>query len=321
MIVVGAHTFQSHNGYGRWSRSIVESLQRLGYNTWIAPATMVPIPDDLKHLVKNAKPDIIVFPPFVKSDSPVHFTTYESTILPSNMVKELRKRKVIAVLSEYNKTMCRDSGIKNVYVCHPQVKASYIQEAPFSPFTFTHIGADNSVPERKRTSDVIKAFLAAFPVEDNVRLIIKKSPEDQKIPCFDARITSIHDNLESLNAIYDKTHVGVFPCGQEGWGYCQSDLMARGRPVIVPYYGGPKDFANAANSYILPYHMVKTPRKIYQNQGLCARVKISDISKAMRFAYENKDDTILKGVQAYRTMLGFSESHMDAKIEQVLQAA
>src|SRR5579862_5758553 len=139
MIVVGAHTFQSHNGYGRWSRSIVESLQRLGYNTWIAPATMVPIPDDLKHLVKNAKPDIIVFPPFVKSDSPVHFTTYESTILPSNMVKELRKRKVIAVLSEYNKTMCRDSGIKNVYVCHRRSKRGISKKL-------------HSHPSRSRTS-------------------------------------------------------------------------------------------------------------------------------------------------------------------------
>lgn len=312
------HTFSKTNGYGQWARGIITALEFLGHKVWITPGA-VPIPDDLKHLINTRhRPDIIVYPPGTRLDSPVQFTTYESDKLLKIMALELNKHDLVIVPCEQNKLMCKNSKVK-AQVCFIPSELKFLDPAPLKPFTFLHIGADNSVPERKRSADVLAAFKQAFPSETDVRLIIKKDPVDPIITNFDNRVEIIYGAIESLEDLYAKSHVGVFPCGQEGWGLCQAEMMARGRPVIVPLYGGPADFCDATTSYVLSYTMRPTPQKVYCGYGQCAWASYDDMVRHMRFCYENPDDVLLKGAMSYRRMMNFTPERMALRLAQLLR--
>lgn len=313
---IGAHTFDNRTGYGRWARSVAAALELLGYR--IKLVSNAPLPEDLQPLRGEGKLDVIIAPPFTNVPAPIHFMTYESSRLSVNMYNLLRRREKVIVLCNQNKEMCEASGIE-AHVCHPVVYPRYITLPAIKPFTFIHVSADAAVPARKRSADVVKAFLWAFPTEADVRLIIKKEPQDQRIPCFDTRVTLIYEMLHTVTPLLLDAHVGVFPSGQEGWGYVQSDLMGFGRPVIVPIYGGLADYCNGVNAYGLSYSMRKVPEVTYRGIGKCAYPEISEIARQMRWCYENPDDVVLKGVHAYRSMTRFTLQNMARRISEILK--
>lgn len=317
MIVHGA-TFDAADGYGKLSRCV---LRFLGSKAKVQ--SVAPVPDDLKEREKDGDPLITISPPQFNSKAPVHLTMYESTRLPEASVRNLNKRKLVIVPCEHNRIAFKNSGVRTKIAILPfGTNAHYELPSAFNPFTFIHVANDCGIPERKRSKDVIKAFINAFPVEEDVRLIIKKSPNCQKLVCFDKRISVITTVIsdEELNTLYKSSHVGVFLSGQEAWGYPHMELMAIGRPVITPFYGGMADFCNENVGYGLKFKMVKTPKTYFNSLGDCAFASIEELIKALRFCYENKEDTVLKGVLAYRQILGFSLNRMEQQLGKLLYA-
>ena len=181
-----------------------------------------------------------------------------------------------------------------------------------------HIAADSLIPSRKRSKDVIEAFSLAFEKEADVRLLVKKTPTCAKIHCFDRRVTLDYSILPSLLPVIQSSHVGVFLSGQEAWGYPHHELMATGRAVISPIYGGMKEFMDASCAYSLPYGMRKIEKSFIYPTGDAPFVRVKDLAASMRFCYENFDDVVLKGVLAYRKSLGFTISRMSARLNTLI---
>lgn len=312
---VYAWTFDGKIGYGRSARSLLHCLSDVQF--WIDSPNS--IPEDLKPFHRKFKrPDIAMLAPHMDTTAPVQFTMFESTLLPEHMVRNLAKRKLIIVPCEQNAVAFTSSGLKNVKVCNLAVTPCFALMPPKQPMTFIHVASDSGIPERKRSAEVVAAFVKAFPSQDDVRLIVKKAPEDKRIICFDSRVELIYEWLPDLGKLYSRAHVGVFLCGQEAWGYSQADLLSIGRPIITPFYGGPADYCIGNCCYSLPYTMKPTPKKTFGKVGLCARADTKALVHTLRFCYENFDDVVLKGVHGYRRMLGFSHKTMAARLGELL---
>lgn len=312
-----AWTFDDAVGYGKVARTLLQCFDLLGEHCWLQSPNR--LPDDLKHLARNFhKPDLALLPPHIDTVSTKQFTMYESTQLHPGMVRYLSKRKLVIVPCKQNQVAFKQAGLKHVEVCPLAVNALYLAPPPARPFVFIHVSNDSGVPERKRTEDIVKSFCKTFKNESDVRLIVKKAPEDHRITCFDSRVEIIYDRLQSLDKLYSSAHVGIFLCGQEAWGYSQAELMGLGRPIITPFYGGPADYCDGLCAYSLSYKMVPTPEKTFKRVGLCAKANIADLGGVMRFCYENYDDVVLKGVHAYRHMLGFTVKSMAARLGELL---
>lgn len=314
-MVIHAATF-NQSGYGRIARSVFACLGGRICSDDV-------IPKELESFKSSFKPNITVSLPHANTHAPVQFTMYESDVLPSEYVLNLNKRKLIIVPSEHNKVSFDKSGvIRPIEVCNLGVIPRYVLPPPFSKFTFLHISADSGVPERKRSVEIVEAFKKAFPTQCDVRLIVKKSPKCKVIPNFDNRVEIITKDLspEKMSDLYKSSHVGVFISGQESWGYPHSDLMAIGRPIISPCYDGPAEYFNDSNGYTVRYTLKTTPKTYFNSIGKCAWVKIESLISTLHFCYENKEDTILKGVHSYRTMLRHSMNTMSTRLKEILHA-
>lgn len=316
-IILNCHTFDETNGYGRLAASLIPFFHNVKL---LADGG---IPEHLIYLQAQGAPDISIAPPFVVNKAPIVFTMWESSKLPPVFVTLLNHRKLIITPCLQNKKAFIESGVTTpIEVCNLDTRPKYVIPTKDTPFTFVHVGCDSGVPERKRSADLIRIFLKAFPKESDVRLIIKKSPACQKITCFDTRVRIITSTISerTLYSIYAAAHVGVFLGAQEGWGYPALDMMATGRPVIAPFWGGFAEFLDDTCGYGLTYDLVPTPKVVYDRVGKCPWVKEATLIKALRFAYENKEDTILKGVMAYRRSLGFTQSRMYNRLTNILDA-
>lgn len=314
-MVVHALIFND-TGYGKLARSVVRAA---GNCTGILSDN--PLPEDLKPFAVNERPLISVSPPDAKHPAPIQYTMYESDVLRKDFVKCVNKRKLVLVPCRHNMQAFRASGVKvPIKILHPGTISHYIAPCALSPFTFIHVSTDSGVPQRKRTDDVIKAFLAAFKTEDDVRLIVKKSSGCRRLICFDKRVSLIYKEIPSkdLYSLLASAHVGVFLSGLESWGYPLMELMSIGRPVISPIYNGPAEYLDETCGYGLPFTLKRVPSTYFDRQGCYAHSTIGNLANVMRFCYENKEDTILRGVMAYRRSLGFSMNKMSIKLQELL---
>ncbi len=307
-------TLATNTGYGRFSAAFVEELVKQQRKFTLSSNSVVP--DPFKPFEKRAeRADLVIGLPHDRFPGNVHFTMYESTELPKDYVANLLQRKKVIVPCSQNAFVFGKYGIKTsvIPLC---VNAHYVNPSPFVPFTFLHVANDSGIPDRKQSMAVIEAFKAAFTGNENVRLVVKKAKEDVRIPCYDTRILCIYDTLSDVDMakLYDDAHVGVFAGGQEGWGYPHTELMAKGRPIIAPRYGGPEMFMTANNSYSLNFKLVRTPQMYFKGIGKCPKINQSHLAFRMQYAFLNSDDVVLKGVLAYRTILGFSPDRMTNSI-------
>jgi glycosyltransferase involved in cell wall biosynthesis len=265
--------------------------------------------------------DLSVYPLQHVSKARALFTMHESNKIPKVYVKGLNSCKLIIVPTKFDQLSFMNSGVlSRVEVCNLSVVPHYSLPANFDKFTFLHIANDSGIPERKRSQDIVDSFSKAFPDNPNVRLIVKKNESCKRIVTFDKRIIVIYNELtqDQMVTLFKSCHVGIFLSGMESWGYPHLDLMSVGRPVIAPFYGGPAEYLDASCGYAIDYTLVATPLKYYQKLGKCAFASTKHLIKLMQFCVENKEDTILKGVHAYRKSLGYTHSRMAATLHNLL---
>jgi len=316
-IVLNCHTFDPSNGYGRLASSLIPFFNNVKL---LADGG---VPEHLVYLQAHGNPDISIAPPFVVNKAPIVFTMWESSKLPPIFTTLLNHRKLIITPCEQNKTAFVDSGVVTpVEVCNLDTRPKYYMPPAAQPFTFIHVGCDSSVPERKRSADIVNTFIKTFSAESDVRLIIKKSSTCKKIHCFDSRVRLITDTIseQTLRELYVKAHVGIFLGAQEGWGYPALDMMSVGRPVIAPFWGGFAEYLDNTCGYSLRFKLKPTPKAVYDSIGLCPYVEETTLSQSLRFVYENKEDTVAKGVMAYRRSMGFTQSRMYNRLTKILNA-
>jgi glycosyltransferase involved in cell wall biosynthesis len=290
--------------YGRVYHSLATCLKRLGHDVKV-------ITDDKK------KAFIAVDGPQSEVDSEYLLTFWETSKLKKVQVSRLREfpNRKIVVTCDQAVELFRQEGVKASKI----ILASDYQPLPlpsFQTFSFYTIYNDHVTQGfRKRTMDVLAAFVRAFPTAPNVRLVVKNSPNCTKFDVFDSRIQVIAEIQPDISYLHRDNHIFVSASCAEGWGYPHHDAIAHGRPVICPAIGGPLEFLDSSCAWLLPYKKIPAPPHVYEGAGDIGRINVDELAYAMRYAYENKADVMEKGVNGFIRARNFTLDQMTVSVK------
>ncbi|RLA70448.1 MAG: hypothetical protein DRG30_09225, partial [Epsilonproteobacteria bacterium] len=174
--------------------------------------------------------------------------------------------------------------------------------------------------QRKNPIGVLRAFQAAFPVEESVKLIVKthnryrvQDPIQLKIwEAIDA-IIDMDDRIVLVNETFSYEDLLKFKKGadcyislhrSEGWGFGMIEAMNLGLPIIATAYSGNMEFCNQENSWLVEYDEVYLSEDdyIFVIPGQkWAEPRIESAVEAMREAYQDDilRDNKVKNAKAY----------------------
>ena len=200
----------------------------------------------------------------------------------------------------------------------PEVNASNMSEYGISDNDYVYLmcfDAHSSV-ERKNPLAAVLAFIAAFPNNQNVRLLIKTTlvspahwgdPNGQmqqirNIARHDSRIILDERMLpfDKLLALLKRSDCVVSPHRAEGFGYIPAYALWFGRPVIVTDYSGTRDICNTETAFPVPYKIIKAEnREIITptENAHWADIDVEALSQTLR---EVHDDPVKAQVKALR---------------------
>lgn len=326
----------SHTGYGQHLYQVFKYLNRRGVHVSVRAITQSApfgstIPSDLReHLVFTRQPEpweLLIAPPH-QAPTPgrrtAYFTMWESTQLPGPCVENLNKAEVVLVPCEWNRKHFEDSGVKRPIFIVPlgYDPAVFFFQAPHGSTTFAAAGRTRHGRDRKGLDAVVRAFKAAFPYDQSVRLKIK-CHEDCDLPAIsDDRIEVTRKHLTDgqLHNWLSACTAFVSAATGEGWGLWQLQAMAMGRPVIASVYGGLTEFLNESNCFPVDYReastsehwsgqwaipdlesMVQHMRAIRDNRGLAEEVGRKAEESVRHLTWDKAGDrlySILKNVGA-----------------------
>lgn len=175
--------------------------------------------------------------------------------------------------------------------------------------------------ERKHPLALIKAYWYAFQNDENVALVMKTYRSDysdkekeairvtinrlKQVTPFPRypKVYLIPDMLtdDEINGLHKRGDCYVSLDRGEGFGLGPFAAGACGNPIIVTGFGGVTEYANDENSYLVDYTlspvfgMPWSPW--YSGDQLWAEPAVLHGSQYMRYVYENKDDSLKKGLK------------------------
>lgn len=156
-----------------------------------------------------------------------------------------------------------------------------------------------SISERKNPRAVIKAYIKAFPIEDeNVGLIIKVNHVDEK------QLADLKVQLERYNNIYFITQnltrlevesllnaadVLISLHRSEGFGLPVAEAMALGKPVIATNWSATTEFMDERSACLVNYELIKITKSIgpYEKGNYWAEVDIKHAAFYIRKLWED----------------------------------
>lgn len=269
------------------------------------------------------------FPPnFQPPDSGywVHIQPWEFGSLPRDWVGPLRDQvDEIWAPTEYVKQCYVRSGIASDKI---HVIPWGVDPTAFNPdgpalklptvksFAFLFVGG---AIERKGFDTLLSAFQSEFTAEDDVCLVVK----DMGANTF-YRFSDLRDRLNrhiqegnspeivylnrdmspgQVAALYRACDCLVAPYRGEGFGLPILEAMACGAPVVVPSGGASDDFTSTETAFLLPSVEVETEHT-WRLAGPATElsVRVEDVQRAMRDAYENRRETHAKGQAAAQSV-------------------
>ena len=264
----------------------------------------------------------------------IAYTVWESTEFPAGWLEKLARADQIWIPTNWGRSVLAENGISpdKVHVVpegvdpdmfNPLIRPTNALEA-FDGFKFLNVGRFEA---RKGTELLIRSFDAEFGAGDNVRLVL--SCDNHHDPDFDiARIlrdmqlqrperlvfippVRSHARFAEL---YRACDAFVSPFRAEGWGLPVCEAMACGIPVIATDYSGPTEFMDDS-TYRLSYRLVPIEDDYYRTAanvgGSWAEPDALHLRKLMRGIYQNKAESIRRGMAGSRHILG-KFSWMDA---------
>jgi hypothetical protein len=302
-MLIYTETLNAINSFSRVAHSFAACFRRLGVSVEIDN-------DPARHY------DLAVYGPHVDVSCDVLCLFWETTRLKKEDVENLKKRnlKKILVTCKLTQDALLAEGLRSEIIQLASDKTPSPLPA-LSPFTFYTIYQDLGYAERKRAQDLVTAFTRAFPVESDVRLLIKQGPNCAPLAVFDSRVTVINQLLEDISTLHKNNHIFVSACGAEGWGYPHQDAIAHGRPVICPAFGGPVEFLDNTCAWLLPVEMIQAPAGFYDRQGQVGKINVNDLAYAMRYAYYNKPEVMEKATAAFVKARNFTLDQMTVSVK------
>ena|SRR5579871_1320975 len=260
----------------------------------------------------------------------IGFVVWETTLLPREKRRILRKLDEIWVPSDWGRRVLLENGL-------PEDKVHVVPEG-VDPFLFRPVSASEARPVevggsrpfrflcvakwevRKGTADLALAFAREFRPDEPVELILHCS--NPAYPGFDpssalaglnvppnARIrTSKPMPLSRLPELYCACDVMVLPTKAEGWGLPILEALSCGIPVIATNYSAHTEFLTDDNGYLIDVaemREVDDPVAFETNEplGVWAQPDLHHLQALMRRSFENHTERLQKGSQARRDVL------------------
>lgn len=151
---------------------------------------------------------------------------------------------------------------------------------------------------RKAPDLLIDVFKETFKTNEADLVILTKVSEFPKMPKLpeNIKIKQHGVNTDELVRLYCKSHAFVLPTRGEGWGLPLTEAGALGLPIITTNWGGPLEFLNAKNSFLLNIDgFVSPPPETGKDRNnLFANPSRDELKKLLRFVYENYDESLKK---------------------------
>lgn len=200
---------------------------------------------------------------------------------------------------------------------------------PEASFVFLFMFDVHSVLARKNPAGVIEAFRRAFPVQEDVRLVLKIAHGDAGVRkglqdlAGDSRVVIIDAVLPKaeVNSLIGCCDCYVSLHRSEGFGLTIAEAMALGKPVIATAYSGNVDFMNPDNSLMVGYELVMLTEDHgpYPRGSVWAEPNSQHASGLLRRIYEDPELGRRLGHRAQRDIMRYlSPSAVGALVAQRL---
>ncbi len=205
--------------------------------------------------------------------------------------------RVVAVSKALADNLKRNFGAEPVVV-HNIVDVSkfrYVERKETAEFKFISVG---NLIKLKGFDLLIDAFTEAFKKDKSVKLeIVGAGPEKEylqglvnKYDASDSIVFLDEVGREKLKSLYPKSDAFVLASRSETFGVVFIEAMATGLPVIATDCGGPGDFVNENNGYLIPVDdkqaLVEALIKMRNNKSKFNTLEISE-SCTKQFSPEN----------------------------------
>ena len=311
--------FYAESGIGEHSRQLVETVRQSGI-----PYVAVPYTRTLTRQQQLFEDPHLGAPRFpinivsVNADELPHFATdvgegflesrytiglwaWEIEDFPRSMARSHRYLDEIWANSSFSAEAIQKKVDCPVYpfplpVSVPELEAPARQELDLPEgFIFLFCFDFDSIFERKNPTAVVRAFLEAFPDDDQVYLQIKsingsKAPEKLQLlrsaTAGDPRISIVDGYWESkrVRALMASCDAYLSLHRAEGFGLTMAEAMAYGKPVVATGYSGNLDFMNDRNSYLVTPRMIEVTEgcEPYPRGALWADPDVSEAARLMR---------------------------------------
>ncbi len=179
-------------------------------------------------------------------------------------------------------------------------------------FVFLHVGA---TLYRKGIDILLEAFCREFTGRDDVLLLIKAFDDGSDIMQYltpalrgidsPPKIVYVQNNAPAamMPGYYTAADCIVHPHRGEGFGLPILEGMATGKPAIVTRFGGPLEFCNEANSYLIDAERVAVTNfhDAVPKEATWAEPVVTNVMDLMRDACTNRDATEQLGLRAKET--------------------
>lgn len=239
--------------------------------------------------------------PFVITEhsSKLNKNTLEISKLDVKLAKKAYQNsdKVIAVSNALAQNLHNNFGV-NAEVIHNIVDVSnfqHVKREKCDHFTFVSVG---NLIQIKGFDLLIESFAEAFKEDASVSLkIVGDGPERMNLQNIvnqyglNDKITFLGEICrEKLRDVYKGSDAFVLSSRSETFGVAYIEAMATGMPVIATACGGPSDFVNEQNGYLIPVDdknaLVDALKKMRDNAYNFNSLEISE-SCVKKFSPEN----------------------------------
>lgn len=239
-------------------------------------------------------------------DRKIAVVPFETTIIPKSWITRINSCTALLVPCKQNMEAFRDSGVTvPIELIHWGIDPAKFYELEREDDGVFTIGTMGALSKRKGTDMLIEAFLKAFPVEKDVKLLCKTSNYNFIGAVKDKRVqiemTPV-DHQDLLNGFFKKVDMFAFPTRGEGFGLTPLEALATGIPAVVTNWSGPVEYMNNDVGWMLDYHLVEAEdftKNVYREEcGQWAEPDFDHLVHILRWAYEHQDEVKAMGKRA-----------------------
>jgi len=193
-------------------------------------------------------------------------------------------------------------------------------------FTFVANKGFRNLEDRGGIQYLIQAYLEEFTNQDKVELLIKINPAYGIGPIQELikkyakpnnpiiKINTENMPYEKLVNLYNKGNVFVSPTRADAFNLPGLESHACGLPTIQTNYGGQLDYMKEDIDFFVDYELREVEHECMYEGISWAKIKIEDLRKKMRYAYENQEEIKQRGQKAIEDSKNWTWDNSATKI-------